>query len=252
MLNYEKLRLKSGYLLLGTKGRAGFVISFPRVLKLLHLLLWLSGILYYRVFESPEHGAVLSATFALTSVSLYFVTVVFELLRDRWLLGRILKNKKGMCTLLSEISLKDFLLAVKLAFYTRLRCILRSALFFVFPVAVTVYCFELSGFVMTKSKWLVCISGCALLLAVGLFFAAASLCPVLSARKLCCFEVDRPLKAMNLKTSLLDKYGFALLNFKLTFYPFWGVKKAVAGLLDVLVTAVREGNVQRKSSVNKL
>lgn len=246
-MNYEKLRLRVGHLLLGKKHTAKFVVLFPKILFLLQAALWGAGVYNARLFESGENGLILSAVFAVVSMLLYFLTVSFHLLRDRWLFCSMGKHKKKLSTLLAEFSFADFLLAVKLNVFSRVRCALRAVLFLSFPVAVCVYCFELGGFEMTRAKWLACIAGCSLLLGLGAFFTAASLCPVFTAKRLCCFNIGHTFSAFVSKTALLDPKCFRLLNFRLTFYPFFGAKKALAGLIDARALIGRN-----KPSVNKL
>ena len=246
-MNYDKLRLKVGHLLLGKKRTAKFVVVFPKFLFLLQVALWGVGIYNTAAFETGEYGLVLSAVFGLSSIMLYFLTVSFHLLRDRWLFCSMGKRKKELSALLVEFSFSDFLLAVKLNVFSRVRCILRFLLFLSFPVAVYIYCFELAGFEMTRVKWLICIAGCSLLLGLGAFFTVASLCPVFTAKRLCCFDIRHTFSAFIFKTAALDPKCFKLLNFRLTFYPLFGAKKALAVLIDA---RAQLGRI--KSSMNKL
>ena len=246
-MNYEKLRLKVGHLLLGKKRTAKFVVIFPKLLFLLQVALWGAGVYNAAMFERGEYGLALSAVFAVTSILLYFLTASFHLLRDRWLFCSMGKHKKKLSTLLIEFSFADFLLAVKLNVFLRVRCVLRAVLFLAFPVAVCVYCFELAGFEMTRTKWLVCIAGCSLLLGLGAFFTVASLCSVFTAKRLCCFDIKHTFSSFIFKTAALDSKCFKLLNFRLTFYPLFGAKKALAGMIDARMQ-IRNSN----SSMNKL
>lgn len=252
-MNYEKLRLNVGYLLLGEKNAARFVMFFPKFLQFLQVALWLTGMFNARLFENKEYGLALSLVFGVASISLYFVTVSFQLLRDRWLFCRMKKSKTTLSRLFVGFSLRDFLLAVKLSAFSRVRCVLRAVLFMSFPLAVCVYCFELSGFEMSRAKWLVCAVGCALLLGLGLFFTVVSLCPIFYAKKFCCFDSKRTLKAFFVKTASLDVYSFRLLNFKLTFIPFTGAKKSLAGLIDArFLVSRKQKSTAKQPSVNKL
>lgn len=252
-MNYEKLRLKVGHLLLGDKHTARFVMLFPKFLLLLQVALWASGMLNAKLFENGKYGLALSLLFGAASILLYFVTVSFQLLRDRWLFCRMKKSKIALSRLFVDFSLKDFLLAVKLSVFSRVRCALRAVLFMSFPLAVCVYCFELAGFEMSRAKWLVCVAGCALLLGVGVFFTVVSLCPVFYAKKFCCFDLKRTFTAFFAKTASLDAHSFNLLSFKLTFIPFTGAKKTLAGLIDACFLASQSPELkQSKLSMNKL
>ena len=252
-MNYEKLRLRVGYLLLGEKRAAEFVVLFPKILLLLQVLLWVTGILNAEIFENKEYGFTLALLFGIGSVSLYFVTACFELLRDRWLYCRMKKSKKAASSLLAEFSFRDFLLAVRLSVLSRVRCVMRTVLFLAFPVAVCVYCFELSGFAMSRGKWAVLIAGCALLLALGGVFSAVSACSVFAAKKLCCFDLKHTFAAYFAKTAVLDRCCFALMNFRLTFYPLWGAKKELAALIDARFSAAKNGKkTNGELTVNKL
>ena len=220
---------------------------FPKLLFFLQVALWVAGIYNASAFESGEYGLVLSVVFSVSSIMLYFLTVCFQLLRDRWMFCSMGKHKKKLSTLLVQFSFADFLLAVKLNVFARVRCALRAVLFLSFPVAVCVYCFELAGFEMTLTKWYVCIAACSLLLGLGAFFTVASFFSVLAAKKLCCFNVKHTLSAFVSKTVVFDPKCFKLLGFRLSFYPLFGAKKALAALINA-----HELLRQNKATVNKL
>lgn len=252
-MNYEKIRLKVSMILLGKQHAARFAVLFPRLLKALQVLLWIQSVSHTEVFENGKQGLLLSFSFAAVSILLYFVTVSFELLRDRWLCSELNRNGKSFYEFFTDFSFDDFLLAIKLSAVVRVRSILRTVLFMAFPLAVSVYCFELSGFEMSRLKWGICVAGCTVLLALGGFFAAVSVCPLFAARRVCCFELKHAFSAFCSKTLLLDRYCFRLFGFNLTFHPFRSAKKALAAIIIALtVIGKQSSDTHRMTSVNKL
>lgn len=230
-MSYDKIRLKVNSLLLGKKHIGRFAVLFPRFIKALQFVLWALMIAHTADFDVGESGVVLSVAFATASILLQFIAVSFELLRDRWLCSTLGRDKKSFSELFVGFSLADLLLAVKLSFIFRLRCVLRIILFMSFPLTVSIYCFELSGFEMSRAKWAVCVCGCLLLIAVGAFFAALSVCPLLAAKRMSCFDLKNPFSAFYKKTMLLDRSCLSLLRFNFTFHPFRSAGKAMAAII---------------------
>ncbi len=225
----EELKLSADYLLLGERGASRAVMWFVRLLRLMSAALLISGVanisLLYSAFP------VLGAAYAAASVLLRLLLWCAELFRSRWFMHRVNGTPLNAADMLAAFSFADVLCAVKLSLCVRLYCVLRGTLFLALPLCLTAVSLLYAKTGISGAVLAVLVCGNILLFMLAAFFCAASLSSVIYAGRLSCFEKNSLFNNFRERLKTLDKMSFALLNFKLFFGNFFGIRKEIAGLI---------------------